>query len=59
MDPNKKNNSHSKSKISENEDEMSKYGIVRSSIEYFLYRDFKYMKLEDALAQAKWDGQRS
>ena len=32
---------------------MAKYGITRSTVEYFHYRDFKYTNVNDALAQAK------
>lgn len=35
------------------EAEMAKYGITRSTVEYFHYRDFKYTNVNDALAQAK------
>lgn len=34
-------------------DEMVKYGITRSSVDYFHYKGFRYTNLEDALAQAR------
>ena len=38
---------------------MAKYGIALVPVDYFLYRQFRYTNLEDALAQAKRDLQRT
>lgn len=40
------------------EAEMAKYGITRSTVDYFHYRDFKYTNVNDALAQAKREEKR-
>jgi hypothetical protein len=32
---------------------MAKYGITRVSIDYFHFREYRYTKLDDAIAQAK------
>lgn len=32
---------------------MIKYGITRSSIDYFHFQDFRYTSLKDAVAQAR------
>lgn len=37
------------------EEEARKLGIKRVKIEQFLYRDFRYTDLNDAIAQAKRD----
>jgi hypothetical protein len=34
-------------------DEMAKYGIIRVRIDHFLYGDFRYTRLDDAIAEAK------
>ena len=33
--------------------EMAKYGITRVSIDYFHYKEYRYTRLDDAIAQAK------
>jgi hypothetical protein len=38
-------------------DEMAALGIVRVKVDYFHYRQFRYTKLGDAIAQAKRDRQ--
>ena len=38
--------------------EMDRYGIVRVPADSFLYREFRYTKLSDALAQARRDADR-
>ena len=40
-------------------EEMAKYDIIRVPVDYFHYRQFRYTNLEDALAQAKCDLQRT
>lgn len=40
-------------------EEMAKYDIIRVPVDYFHYRQFRYTNLEDALAQAKRDLQRT
>ena len=40
-------------------EEMAKYGIALVPVDYFLYKRFRYTNLEDALAQAKRDRQRT
>ena len=37
--------------------EITKYGITRVPVDYFHYRQFRYSNLEDAVAQAKRDGE--
>jgi hypothetical protein len=32
---------------------MAKYGIIRVSIDYFHYKEYRYTSLDDAIAQAK------
>jgi hypothetical protein len=40
--------------VCDNQDqEMAKYGIVKNSVDYFHYREYRYTKLSDAIAQAK------
>lgn len=53
MDPQTRAETHTESKLPVTEAEMTKYGITRSTVDYFHYRDFKYTNLSDALAQAK------
>ena len=36
--------------------EMARYGIVRVPADTFHYRQYRYAKLSDAVAQAKRDG---
>jgi hypothetical protein len=33
--------------------EQAKYGIFRTTVDYFHYKDFRYTNLGDAIAQAK------
>ena len=33
--------------------EMAKYGITRIPADYFYYKEFRYTRLEDAVAHAK------
>ncbi len=33
--------------------EMSKYGITRQQVDYYLVGDFRYTSLKDAIVQAK------
>ncbi|MGC8534920.1 MAG: hypothetical protein ACP5QR_05230 [Rhizomicrobium sp.] len=40
-------------------EEMAKYSITRVPVDYFHYRQYRYTNLEDALAQAKRDLQRT
>jgi hypothetical protein len=37
------------------EQELKKYGIQRTPVYYFHYREFRYTHLADAIAQAKRD----
>jgi hypothetical protein len=37
------------------EQELKKYGIKRTPVDYFHYREFRYTKLADAIMQAKRD----
>ncbi len=42
--------------ISETDSElMSRYGIVEVPADYFLYRQYRYTQLKDAIAQAERD----
>jgi hypothetical protein len=34
-------------------EQMAKYGITRVPKDYFLYKEFRYTNLDDAIAQAK------
>jgi hypothetical protein len=34
-------------------EQMAKYGITRVSKDYFLYNEYRYANLDDAIAQAK------
>lgn len=34
-------------------EQMAKYGITRVSKDYFLYKEYRYTNLDDAIAQAK------
>ena len=53
MTPQTKSENQTEALISEDEMEMARYGITRSTVYYFHYQDFKYTNLNDALAQAK------
>lgn len=44
---------------SEAEREMVKYGITRVPVDYFHLGNFRYTNLEDAIAEAKRQRQRS
>ena len=35
------------------DEEMAKYGITRVSIDYFHFKEYRYTRLDDAIAQAK------
>jgi len=35
------------------EQEMTKYGIIRVPVDYFHFGNFRYTSLKDAIAQAK------
>lgn len=37
----------------EDAEQMVKYGIRRVPVDYFVYGDFRYTNLKDAVAQAK------
>ena len=37
------------------QDTMDRYGIIRVPADYFLYGQYRYTNLKDALAQAKRD----
>ena len=37
-------------------EEMAKYGILRVTVNYYHYGDFRYTSLKDAVAQAKRAG---
>jgi hypothetical protein len=41
----------------ESQQEMDRYGIVRVPADSFLYREFRYTNLQDALAEAKRDAE--
>jgi hypothetical protein len=41
----------------ENRQEMDRYGIIRVPADSFLYREFRYTNLQDALAEAKRDAE--
>jgi hypothetical protein len=41
----------------ETRQEMDRYGIVRVPADSFLYREFRYTNLQDALAEAKRDAE--
>jgi hypothetical protein len=34
-------------------EEMAKYGITRIPTDYFYYKEYRYISLDDAIAQAK------
>jgi hypothetical protein len=34
-------------------DALARYGIVRVPVDHFLYGDYRYTRLEDAIAEAK------
>lgn len=53
MDPQTTAETYPESNLPVSEAEMTKYGITRSTVDYFHYREFKYTNLHDALAQAK------
>ena len=39
-------------------EEMAKYGITRIPIDYFYYKEYRYTRLDDAIAEAKRQLQR-
>ena len=39
--------------------EMAKYGIARVPVDYFHYKQYRYLNLEDAVAQAQIDQERA
>ena len=39
--------------ISENSDELTKYGITKVSVNYFHLGEYRYSNLRDAITQAK------
>lgn len=53
MDPKTTEKTRAETSLMTTEAEIAKYGITRSTVDYFHYRDFKYTNLNDALAQAK------
>lgn len=58
MDPQTTDKTQTETNRLATEAEMSKYGITRSTVDYFHYRDFKYTNMNDALAQAKREEKR-
>lgn len=59
MDPQTTAQTQAETNLPTTEAEMSKYGITRSTVYYFHYRDFKYTNVNDALAQAKREKKRT
>ena len=53
MDPQTTAKTQTETNLPAIEAEMAKFGITRSTVDYFHYRDFKYTNVNDALAQAK------
>ncbi len=40
-------------------EQMARYGIIRVPADQYHYRDYRYSKLSDAIAQARRDAQSS
>jgi hypothetical protein len=55
MQPQKAESSIEETNVTSAEAEMAKYGITRVPVDYFIYKEFRYTNLKDAIAQAKRD----